>query len=1092
MSCVTPSNNLYGSNYGTVCTFSCPIAGQVLAGNTRQNCSATYTSSWQPVWTGAVGGANTCTDQSNFWKSKSVCELPTAIGVDSCNVCNTLLYESFDYDPVQASRWYVVNQPSTGGPSVWSQQVLASGQSVATQTKSGMTCTAAGGTLCGSALVYMDGQEFYNYKVRMNAAFNTLSGTIGIAFHWQDANNHYEYVLNSNNQRTLRKKVNGVYISLWSSVLTVSPNFVANTFFNVEVEVRFGRITVWNEGVIVGQPVYDYTFLKGTVAVTTGASAVNPFFNFVTVQQLAAWAPLPAKARLFVNARDAHALYIDGVQQIISQGATYNGEYASAEYWVPFATTTRLAIMVQANSGRSLTNLPYLMVRAPWVGLDTGLGATSGWYCATGFDPSWVVAGYDVLGLGVSSGLFKPANVTVSRSVLGMYYSSLNTNPPGIWTDVTNQVDLQVTCVLPVMNTLSSEPTVVSTSLPQLTLMPGGPYPFDFNSWMKVEAPGYGGSASAYNNPGYPSTPGGLLTPPSGWTLDTSVVIGTQLQASDLSVQGAFNIYRYAQGFSNYTFSTSMGLCSKAYIGLVWAWQDTNNYYEYIIAYADGYHAVRKHINGVATSVVISQWAATYNVYVNVSVAMAGGSYALTVNGAVVSSGALDPFLQAGSFGFHGSNSGCGYFYATVINFWAPLAGDTGTGNLGAWTFNPRVSAASQDYVTETSGAGLTFYAFQNAAAAWIQPSRPQIPQTDQRSDWMAQVSVSEFAVPSSAGTLGIGFYFQSRDSYFEFVISSSFNSVSINRRGVGGLFVSTLCSGPVNASVTAATWRAMVVTSRSGKLYGFVDGLQVCSATDPIQLTLRTQGSVVLISNQTGAATSLFRDVRFQWIPLTSQDTGACGTATCSCANGGACSKGLSWSASSCACSPAWSGAQCSVPTFLPNATTVSGTGLVGGAVGSVLYVNVSVPVGAAVDAYTASHINVTVVQTNVFGYLVASSQALAQWGGAGTRYFVSNFTVLSTGNVTVYASFDGPASPLGGGTGVWLFQTGAGSYSASNWKVSGAGVTAPTVGNNTVQMTAQDTNNNEVQGSAATAATITATVRTTQHTQGEGEQQI
>lgn len=1101
MSCTPPLNQFGVNQVGSACTFSCSTPGQQLSGNVRQNCTAVSVGFvWQPVWTGAANAPNTCTDLSNFWGARSVCELPVAIGAESCNVCNTLLFEPFDVDPVTSSRWYVVNQPSTGGPSAWSQTTF-NGLTIATQTKTGMSCIAGGGgTLCGSALVFAGGQEFYNYKARLNFAYSTVSGSIGLAVHWQDQDNHYEYVMNSNGQRMIRKKVAGVYTNLWSSNFPLG--FTANNFVNIEMEVRFGRISVWNDGVLVGHPVYDSTFSKGTVAITTGSSATTPRFDYIMVQQLSAWNPLPAKMRLFVSGRDYHSMYVDGVLQKTAQGDSYQGEYASAEYWVPFTSSTRLAIVGQAYSSRRIGDLPWIMARAPWVGFDTAAGnSAGGWWCAPGFDLTWVQPGFNVTDPFLAP-LFKPAVVTGGRGIYGLYISGRDTNPPGIWSDISSgTVDLQVTCVFSGSRliTLSSEPTVVSTSLPQINFMPAGPLinGFDYNSWMKVEPVGTNGAT--WNYQGFPyGQPSASSWPrmvwPSGWTsMDSTTATGTMLQASDLSVQGGYNLYRCAQGFTNYTFSTRMGILDRTYIGIVWSWIDINNYYEYIIAYADGYHAIRKRVSGIASTIIISHWPNAQGVWVNVSLSVQGGGFELVVNNVKLYTGLLDTSLLAGTFGFHVANSGSGYFFATSINFFKSTPGGTGiasqaAGNEGVWNFLPRQSTASQDMVSESSGAGLTFYAFQNADAAWIQPSCAQLPSTDQRSDWTAQVSVSQSVVTASPGSLGLGFYFFNRNSYYEYVLHShTLSTISINRRGVGGILLGIVCSASVSSSLANPTlWRLLSVHSRGGILYGYIDGVFACSGVDMAMsqtnpaITLRTQGTIVMISNQTSIGpVSLFRDVRFSWIPLSNQDTGACGTATCACAHGGTCTKGLGWSASSCICTPAWTGPTCSDPFFLANSTIVTGSGLTGGAIGSMLYINISVPISAPVDVFTAGHMNITVVSTNVFGYLIASMQLPVQWGGIGTKFFVANYTVLSTGNVTVYASYDNATNPLGGGPGIWTYQTPAGIYSSNNWKVSGVGVTAPAVGSaNVVQMIAQDVNNNEVQGSGATAATITATL--------------
>ena len=66
VSCSAPQNGAMQSQYGSVCTYSC-AGGALLQGNVRQNCSATYNgTAWNPVWTGASGGATSCLGQWHY------------------------------------------------------------------------------------------------------------------------------------------------------------------------------------------------------------------------------------------------------------------------------------------------------------------------------------------------------------------------------------------------------------------------------------------------------------------------------------------------------------------------------------------------------------------------------------------------------------------------------------------------------------------------------------------------------------------------------------------------------------------------------------------------------------------------------------------------------------------------------------------------------------------------------------------------------------------------------------------------------------------------------------------------------------------
>ena len=1011
----------------------------------------------------------------------SVCEtqlLPTA---DSCNVCRTLLYETFDVDAIAASRWYVDDFTATGAPSVWTTTTNA-GNTVISQTKASLTCTNGGvnPTPCTtSTLVYPLGFDWANYRARLNYAMTSTAGIVGLAFNYQNRMNYYEVTVEvgTSGRHTLRKKVDGVYttlLSVWQFPVPV------NALTNIEVEARFGRILVWFDGVAWGAPVYDSMFTSGTVALTLGSSAASmAVFNSVTVQQLSAWTPAPYKLRMFVNALNQHALYINGVLQPWTAGNMYfAGSGTSGEYFVPYAPNTVIAVRAIGTYSN-----PGIMLRVPYMGLETN--AALGWYCAPGYDDSWVQPGYNVTGPG---SLFQPAFVFARGQVnQGTYYSNRDQYPTSIWT-ANGNLDPLVTCVLPVMSSLSSEPTLYSTVLPQLSLTPGAPYPFDFNSWQSIDVPNYLGPPGTWNPNLQSSTlngGSGALALPFGWKLDAYNSGNTRLVAQDLSQQGANWLYRFGWNFRTYTFSTRMALCNNRLIGVLLAFVDTDNYLEYVISYLEGYHAVRKHVNGVSSNLFISSWTGPgLNNYNGVSVTVDAGRASVTVNDALIWSDAVDPALvNRGTFGLQAMDASCAYFQSTTINFWKPLAGRAPALNTGAWSFEGRTYVASLGTVNETSGAGLTFYSFPNWRRAWQQPL---LPATDQTSDWMARVSVAEDSVPVSPGWLGLAFYFKSVDDYFEIVMAHTLDNVQLNRRGVNGSLLSTLCSAAVPVSVPSSRWRQLQVQSANGFLNVFVDTAFVCSAADPMAATntLRTQGAIALLSDQSvTGTTSMFRGVQFQWIPPASQDVGVCGTATCACANGGTCTKGLvsQWGAFSCACPPAWTGAQCTTAVLTPSTSSVTGNGLTGGPIGTTLSLSITTRNNSAlapVDLNTASHINVNVIFTNVFGFQVGLVKPVVTW--VGGSLFTANYSVAYSGNVTVTVDFDGVSI----GTGLWSYLVPTGPPSAANWKVSGNGVVAPTLNaTNYIQLISQDAQNNEVQGSAAIAATLSATVRSAHH---------
>ena len=123
------------------CTFTCNT-GYVLYGNRMQNCTTAGT------WTGAAGATPTCIDDRTYAYSQGVCELQAR--PESCSVCNTLLFDSFDFDPVASSRWYTQVYAST-------QALVQTG----TASQTGTTVTGSGtgfqSTYVGATLTFANG-----------------------------------------------------------------------------------------------------------------------------------------------------------------------------------------------------------------------------------------------------------------------------------------------------------------------------------------------------------------------------------------------------------------------------------------------------------------------------------------------------------------------------------------------------------------------------------------------------------------------------------------------------------------------------------------------------------------------------------------------------------------------------------------------------------------------------------------------------------------------------------------------------------------------------------------------------------------------
>ena len=1024
---------------------------------------------------------------------------------------------------------------NAGTLTAWTSQNVAS-QSYTTlpgQAPATPQCIAT-----AAAFVYAGGYSWYSYKARVHFSFPTNNaGYIGLAAMYQDTNNHYEVYTTGSGQLMLRKKVNGTYTNFWSSSYQ-SMTLGFGQWYDLELEVRYGRLRVWFQGQLVGRAAYDTTFQTGTVAITAGTSPIRPYWDYITVQQQCAYSKLTngrADMRVYSNSGTSsgvasHTFYVNGVAQQWAGSTIVQSTISTGEWVIPYVRGQTLALTANVTG----TGTPGLQLRAPWMGLDTtGVAswttASTSWVCSPGFDQRWTQPGYNLYGAeAVAAGAaFAPAVATGSqRQLQGLFYSTLDTSagvansigPAYIWTaNWASSGDPTVTCVLPSMQPLSSEPTVQTTNLPQMSTAPAGPAPYDWNNWQRIDAPGTvinGNSVtSAWN---YVTSPqqgsrqpsAGNVAVPNGYiSFDTASNAGTFLYNADLSGVGTYQVYRFGWGLSSYQFSTNFNSNPASIAGVVWQFQDATQYYEYYIDYNNNYHAVRKHVAGVASTLFIGPYYGLNNqanTWVSVSILVSNSTTTLIANGTtLLNNVALDPTLLTGTFGYQSvsttasNGGGNSLFYNTSINFYVPQNGPSIYGsNPGLWLHSNVFQLDPLGSVLESSGGGLTFYKHNSWTNAWSYPNAPGASNvTNQRLDWVARVAVaiSAGSPPSQTGSMGLAFYMQDSSNYFELVMATSLNSVALNQRQSGGV-VKTLCSASVQLSSNMYQTRQLQIRSRGGVFSIWVDAVFVktCPASTMVDPTnssipLSQQGPIALLSNVTGPqgyTTVRFTDLNYQWIPFATNDTGPCGTALCAgtCLNGGTCtSAALVWGSVVCSCPPAWTSLTCGTALDLSESkSTVTGNGTTGGPVGSTLSLTITAltasSAAATVDANYASNINVTVVYTNLFKFVVQTLTPTVVRVGT-SNVFTTSFPVQYTGNGTVYVSWN--PSGLSIASSPYTFTVATAGAVASGYLASGSGVTGTTVNvSSPINLIAQDASGNEVLGSAATASTISVSV--------------
>lgn len=199
-------------------------------------------------------------------------EVTKLLSMDVTPALVTLLYDDFDSGII--SGWNIIDEGNRSGPSNWS---AATGSLIQSSNIYGGDLTISNPEKPGT-YIYKGDTTWTDYDFTAQVRSND-NDSIGVMFRYQDTNNYYRFILNSQNSiRMLTKKEAGVDTILAQDMFTYVPGQV----YTVKISLQGGNIAVYVDEQLIFD-MLDFSISSGAVALYSWANEGAVFDN-ITVQ----------------------------------------------------------------------------------------------------------------------------------------------------------------------------------------------------------------------------------------------------------------------------------------------------------------------------------------------------------------------------------------------------------------------------------------------------------------------------------------------------------------------------------------------------------------------------------------------------------------------------------------------------------------------------------------------------------------------------------------------------------------------------------------------------------------------------------------
>jgi RHS repeat-associated protein len=543
-----------------------------------------------------------------------------------------------DFGSGTAAGWSFVDEPSTSnGPSAW--QVIDGELTESSDIRGGILASWWP-SIRGTYARYDGGFDWTDYRIETRLR-GSGAGGIGVMFRLQDNNNYYRFEMDAaRNFRRLIRRVDGSYTVLWQQSVgyTVGQSYL----LEVTVEGEQIRLSLDGEQIYAGA---DASLDQGTVGLHNYALQ-SAHFDSVRVVNLGE-VQVNTPPELLLQSPEEGAVYVEGQLLTLSatavdvedgdlshqilwdssiDGALGSGpnlsinHLAVGEHTITASVTDSDGAAVSRGVGIVIEALPNqppeLVITAPTDGATFGHNTLLS-LAAQASDPEDGDLSGSVLW---SSDRAGSLGMGASISVAG-----LEVGPHEISATVTDSGGLSVTEAV----TISIYESSATDLLIENFTSP------DISSWQIVDEP---------------NTSGG----PSNWAVvngelrESSAVYGGIRYSWYLPIRGTYAWYGDGLNWTDYQFSVRLRGTGSAGMGVMFRYQDNDNYYRFEMDSNRGFRRLVKKVDGSYSS--LHQDSVSYQVGQDylIEVEVSGDQLSVSIDGELFYSG-TDTSLTHGS-----------------------------------------------------------------------------------------------------------------------------------------------------------------------------------------------------------------------------------------------------------------------------------------------------------------------------------------------------------------------------------------------------------------------------------------------------------
>jgi YD repeat-containing protein len=575
------------------------------------------------------------------------------------------LYDTFSVatGPQALAGWQIVEDGTLLWASAWR---VSGGAAVELAGTYRGSTTASVIDKPGTYLLQTTGTHWTDYRVNVTLRSPDNDG-MGLMFRVQDNNNYYRFSMDSErNFRRLVKKVNGTFTQLWQDAAAYTPN----QSYQLEVTVQGSSITISLDGVQIYSGT-DTSHRRGTIGLYSWNNQGTAFDN-VEVANLTA-ANSNYEPVVSISSPADNSSVMQG--QLVTLAATATDpEDGTLSNTIAWSSNLDGDLGIGSTLSLSTLSLGVHTITATSRDSRNATGTATVHVTVTEFVNQAPVVTITAPASGgtYTSGTLISFSATATDAEDGTLTSSI------AWTSdrdgaigstgsmSTSTLSIGVHTITATvrdsMNATRSSSITVTIGAAPPTLMSDNFADNNYDGWTVV-------------------TESGTTSGPAVWSASTgalrqtSSVYGTNTYtASNVSRPGTYIHFGAGSSWTNYTLEADLRSTDADAFGLLFRYQNSNNYYRFSLDRTFSQRRLVKKVGGTYT--VLAQDSVQFNTSqtYHISVAVNGNSLTVLIDGVQFYSG-TDPSLSSGSVAMYTYRNSGATFDNIVVRGVAPIAG---------------------------------------------------------------------------------------------------------------------------------------------------------------------------------------------------------------------------------------------------------------------------------------------------------------------------------------------------------------------------------------------------------------------------------